>query len=227
MARRPETHGRLARRAATPRCRARRRPLLAAALDARAASRARRQRTADREGRPAPPMARARPRSRATRSSRLLGARLGDQRRQLVQPTLFAARRDRPRQRGARSKACGARGSTARAWARIFGRSAAARLRRRDLRRHRRRRRVRDRRRQRRDPLGVQGEPRPEHRRRLLRLDEPRRRARRRQGVRRPARRQARRARSEAPARSRGRSKPSAGRRASRSRPPPSTTTAS
>ena len=45
--------------------------------------------------------------------------------------------------------------------------------------------------------LGVQGEPRPEDQHRLLRLAQPRRRARRRQGLPRPARRQARRARPD------------------------------
>ena len=77
----------------------------------------------------------------------------------------------------------------------VLGRSAASGVPRRDLHRHGRERRVRGQRRQRRDPLGVPRESRSEEQRRVLRLDEPRRGARRRQGVRRPARRQARRAR--------------------------------
>ena len=78
----------------------------------------------------------------------------------------------------------------------ILGRSSTARIRRHCVREHGRRRRVRALARQRRDPLAVRGAPRSEPDLGLLRLDEPRRRARRRQGVRRPARRQARRARS-------------------------------
>ena len=62
------------------------------------------------------------------------------------------------------------------------------------------------------DPLAVQGAPRPEDQHRLLRLDEPRRRDRRRQGLPRPARRQARRARPEDRAKSSGRRRSAAGR---------------
>ena len=109
----------------------------------------------------------------------------------------------------------------------VLGRSAAARVPRRDLHRDRRERRVRRERRQRRDPVGVPREPRRDEQRRVLRLDEPRRRARRRQGVRRPARRQARRARSTHRQGRVVRSRPSAGRRATRSRPRRCTTTAS
>ncbi len=79
----------------------------------------------------------------------------------------------------------------------VFGRSAADRVRRRAVRLHGRQRRVRHRRRHRRDRVDVQSEPRPRDLDRVLRLDESRRRHRRRQGLRRPARRQARRARSE------------------------------
>ena len=72
----------------------------------------------------------------------------------------------------------------------------AARARWRDLHGHGRRRRVRNRRRDRRDAVDVSREARRQDRQRLLRMVEPRARARRRQSLCRPARRQARRTRS-------------------------------
>ena len=108
----------------------------------------------------------------------------------------------------------------------VLGRGPADRLQRHHLRPDRRRRRLRRRRRDRQDPLAVRGEARPEDQHGLLRLAEPRRRARRRQGLLRPARRQARRPRPED---RRGRSGDrgrSTGRRATRSRPRRCTTTA-
>ena len=79
----------------------------------------------------------------------------------------------------------------------VLGRGAADRLRRRHLRPHRRGRRLRGERGHRQDPLAVRRQAQPEDQHRLLRLAEPRRRARRRQGLPRPARRLAGRARPE------------------------------
>ena len=79
----------------------------------------------------------------------------------------------------------------------------------------------------RRDPLDVHGESRRHDRHRLLRVDEPRRRPRRRQSVRRPAGRQARCARPANRRSARGPCRRSAGRKGSPSRARRSTTTGS
>ena len=109
----------------------------------------------------------------------------------------------------------------------VLGRGAADRLRRRHLRPDRRRRRLRGRRRDRQDPLAVRRQARPEDQHGLLRLAEPRRRARRRHGLPRPARRQPRRARPEDRQAGLDDARSATGRRATRSRPRPSTTTGS
>ena len=109
----------------------------------------------------------------------------------------------------------------------VLGGGAADRLPGRALRPDRRRRRLRRPRRGRRDPLALRGEARAEDQHGLLRLAQPRRRARRGQGLSRPARRQPRRAR---PAHRQGRladRRSAAGRRATRSQRRRSTTTVS
>ena len=138
---------------------------------------------------------------------------LDHQRRQRLQPALFAAdgiNRDNVAQlKPAWRTSLNGSGTASK----YSGASAADRLRRRHLRCDRRQRRLRARRRDRRDPLDLRGEPRPEHHGHLLRLDEPRRRDRRRQDLLGPARRQARRARSSDAAPSSGRSRRNAPRR--------------
>ena len=97
---------------------------------------------------------------RGLRPRRGADERLADERRRLVQPPLFAADADRSRQRRDLERRLAH--ALARLGARraVLGRSAAARARRRHLRRDGRERRVRRQRRERRDPLGVPRESR-------------------------------------------------------------------
>ena len=122
--------------------------------------------------------------------------RLAHERRQPLQPALLTADADRPQQRGAAQGSLAHPFERLRRRAAVFGRSAADRPRRRRLRHHRRRRRVRVVRRHWRDPVAVPGEYRLQDHVGLLRVDEPRRRNRRRQDLRRQARRPPRGARS-------------------------------
>ncbi len=152
---------------------------------------------------------------------------LADERRRLVQPPLFAVDADRSRQRRELERRLAHSLARLRARRAVLRRSAAARARGRHLRRDGRERRVRRQRRERRDPLGVPREPRSREQRRLLRLDEPRRRV--------WATARSTSASSTASssrsisgrAASRGPCRPSAGKKASRSRAPRSTSTAS